>query len=642
MGTFLLDKEETINILVGKVLFEHKGDRLYADSARLNITKNIVHAYGNVKIEQTDGTTAYADMMYYNGNNKNVELTGNVELSSGADHLWSKKVLYNLTTQIGSYSNNGTLQTGNTIISSKSATYNAKTDYARFKGDVNVLDPAYEVVSADLGYNTVSRVVTFFGPSIINNDSSTLYTTKGTYDAAYEVAHFENRSSIQSGKQYMEADTLDYDRKIGHGIGKGNVFLIDSTQNATLYCELAIINELTKQMMATQEPYLRIIKDSSTMYFKADTFYSGLVRYLSLSQDSNQVLSAQDSLFRALDILQRDASYGKVLDSQLVDKLDSLQLLKEQRRATFDANQRDEVIDFRQPTSDTVIKPIITKDSMDFFIDTSSNAADISLTDSTVDKALFDSIYIPDSIQTLAQQDMDKDMYVDTDEILLPNNPVDTNDLRYFIGYRNVIVYSDSFQARCDSVFYSQKDSIMQMHYNPIVWSRNGQITGTIILAHVDSNNIKWVKIPQNGIIINQSTMANEVMFDQIQGNTIWAYFTNNEMDSILAKGSAQTIYYAKDESDAYVGVSEASSGDVKIIFEADSTNQRQIDKIIYYNSFEQKMTPMEQAKPSLIRLNRFAWRKTEKLPDLEAFFKAVYKDEEKLHKNHVQEALNK
>lgn len=628
MGTFLIEDNITLNILKGNVAFEHKGDKLYADSARLNISKNIVHAYGNVKIEQTDGTVIYADKMFYDGNTKNVELIGAVELHSGEDHLWSEKLDYNLKSQIGKYNNKGTLQTGNTVIESKSAVYNGKTHDARFKGDVNVLDPEYEVVSADLNYNTQTKLVSFFGPSIINNDSSTLFTTKGTYDSEKEIAIFKNRSSIQSDAQYMEADSMYYDRKTGWGFGTGNVILIDTSKKTTLYCTFSAINEQSKQALATGNPYAVMARDKDTTYITADTFFAEPTKNLiRIKQPQN----AQDSLLLELDMLTRKASTGELLDSNLVKSLDSLH----QEMPDIDTLNVEEIMDFRQG-EDTAVSMVDTTKLL--------NTDTIPILDTNLVSNIADTTIIAvDSSKTKGIKTISK--WEDEEDDWEEDNQEKKEEPRYFIAYRNVVVYNDSFQAKADSMSYIQDDSLMQFFYKPILWSRNAQVTGEIIKAFVDTNELRWVHVPKNGIIVNQSTTANEVMFDQIQGNEIWAYLKKNEMDSVLVFGNAQTIYFIQDEDDAFVGASEATSQDLKIIFYEDSSQKRSIKEIIYYAENTQKTTPMRETHPELLRLSRFVWRRTEKLNKLEDFFEFVYridKTEKPLLKEEIKDKLKK
>ena len=67
---------------------------------------------------------------------------------------------------------------------------------------------------------------TFFSPSIVVSDSSILNTSCGTYESKMGIAHFPCRSSILNKEQYIEADTLDYNKTSGFGKAIGNVIAI--------------------------------------------------------------------------------------------------------------------------------------------------------------------------------------------------------------------------------------------------------------------------------------------------------------------------------------------------------------------------------------------------------------------------------
>lgn len=634
-GTFYIEKDNTINVVVGSVIFEHKGEKLYADSARLNVTKNTLYAYKNVRITQTDGTTCYADYMFYNGNTDIVELRGRVQIISNNDNLWSDKIIYNMKTNIGYYDVGGVLQTGTTVISSQYAQYNGNTYDARFKGNVNVEDPEYIIVSSDLNYNTESKIAKFYGPSIVKSDSTILYTTDGYYDTYNEIAQFNKRSSIFTQKQYIEADTLDYDKSSGLGIGRGNVVLIDSLRKMNIYGQFATINETTGQALVVDNPFALMYEDHDTTWVIADTFFTEPIKNLELYFEKPENMSAQDSLIYTLDILRRskiEIDSISITDSTIDFTNDFLDFLN-----TPDTIDQDVSIDSIVDSSQ--IDPVrgfidtsqldVNKD-LDSILNPDSTVNPLSQMDSIVSNT--DSILsIPDSL-------MNKNLSVDSvmsshltlQDVLLSDSlstqeTVNEDDLRYLIAYRNVFIYNDSFQAKSDSLRYSQQDTLLIFYKNPVLWAQDQQVIGDVIEALVDSNQIRYIHIPKNGILIAQSTKKNEVMFDQIQANEIWAHFSNNKIDSVTGTGNAQTIYYATDESKRYIGVSEASSMHLMMVFENDSLNdKRQLSDIIYYTDYEQEMIPMSQANFSELKLSRFRWRAAEKMPSKEVFLELI------------------
>jgi hypothetical protein len=97
------------------------------------------------------------------------------------------------------------------------------------------------------------------------------------------------------------------------------------------------------------------------------------------------------------------------------------------------------------------------------------------------------------------------DLYGKTDSTIKKDtlqgvNVIDTKTKdstdRYFEAFRNVRVFSDSMQAVCDSMFYSFKDSVFRLYYEPVLWSNESQITGCRFLKIVLSQawwNLKYL-----------------------------------------------------------------------------------------------------------------------------------------------------
>lgn len=259
---------------IGDVQFQHGTDLLFCDTAILNQEKNNLEAFGNVKIVQANGTTILSDYLSYTGNIKKAYLRGNVALNSGDDNLWTEELDYNLNTKIGNYYQNGTLQSGSTTVSSTLGTYNTQTKEARFTDQVFVTDTAYNIESKDLGYNTESKMMRFFDTTIVTNESSVLRTSKGIYDSKNQIANFTVRSSILNEEQYIEGDTLDYNKVTGLGKAIGKVIILDTAQKSTLYCGKAFYNDKQKTLLAIGKPVLKRVDNNDSIFVRADTFYS--------------------------------------------------------------------------------------------------------------------------------------------------------------------------------------------------------------------------------------------------------------------------------------------------------------------------------------------------------------------------------
>lgn len=490
------------NKLVENVELKQGGTMMYCDSAYMYSETNNVEAFGNVVILQADGTRAMSDYLRYTGNTKMAFLQGNVSLTDGKDNLWATEVEYNLNTKTGVYSLGGTLQSDATTLTSNSGVYNIRSKDARFTEDVQVYDPEYTIVSDDMGYNTETKVTTFFGNSVVTSDSSVLTTHCGTYKSVEQIAHFPCRSSILTKEQYMEADSLYYNKAKGFSKARGDVIAIDTSQKLTLYCQTADMNEIKKTTLATVKPVMKKMNGEDSLFIRADTFFMGPV----------------------------------------IPIKDSIKIIK----TTGRGRKKKEV--------------------------------EVMIADTTA--------------------------------------VVDTLDLRFFIGYHGVKIFSDSMQGVCDSIVYSQQDSIMRMIYDPIVWSRRSQITGDTILLYTDSDKIKKIYVPENAFVASQSGPDKAELFDQIQGKTLTGFFVDNALSEVLVKPNAEAIHFAKDESDAYLGVNQASSARMRALFK-----DQDIEFIIFEQEFKHKLTPLTQADLPSLRLNRFSWQVDRRPKSLKEIF---------------------
>jgi lipopolysaccharide export system protein LptA len=542
--TFTFSKTDSaggLNKLIGDVVLQQGGTQMFCDSAYLDVQKNNVEAFGNVRIVQPGGTEVESDYLRYTGNTKMAYLRGAVALTDGATNLWSEVLTYDMGRKFGTYEDNGTLQSGETVLSSRRGNYNVKTKDARFVGNVIVNNPRYDVVSDDLGYNTEKKFVRFYGPSVVTNDQSELRTTGGTYDERREVAHFTTRSSIWSDDQYIEADTMDYNRGTGFGLARGEVYALDTAQGVTLWGRYAAYNEKLNTLMATIKPVLRRVSGTDTVYMAADTFFS------------------------APDIF-REKGKGKIekTDSMTVARTDS------EKRDTS-AVRRTSVKKAKTPVQKAPTAAIAQSDTL--------------------------SRRPPTMLAPMAPGIAPDD-----------STSADTAKARYFIGYHGVRVFSDSLQAICDSIRYTQRDSSLRLMRDPVAWSRAGQISGDTIVIISDSSEIKSLWVPNNALVVSRSGPEKANLFDQVQGRMLLGNFIGGELHEMIVWPSAESIYFATDDKGAYIGVDESQGERMRILFAND-----EISRIIIEQDPKHTMHPMRTPGITGLRLSRFVWREEER-----------------------------
>ncbi|HTO14175.1 MAG TPA: OstA-like protein [Edaphocola sp.] len=607
---------ETITKIVGNVKLRHGTDLLNCDSAILYQDSKVAEAYGNVSIEQADGTNALADYLKYTGRNKVIFMKGDVVLSDPQGKtLWSEEVEYNLNTKVGKYFKEGTLQNDETIISSKFGEYNLKTKDARFKGDVVVNDPEYNSTSEDISYNTQTEIVYFYADAIVQNESTTLFAKPGSiYNALKKEAIFKGRSNIIHGAQFIEGDEMKYNKVTGWAFAKGNVVAIDTAEKSTIFGGFLLYNEINEKMMVTDQPILRRIGEKDTIYFRGDTVFMEPLENLKMPN-----AGPIDTSKLKMDELVQAFTEGIVVDSTTIPfQSDAISPIINDSLSHSENKANTQHIRDSLKTEKYGEKEVQTKTTIKSI---DKNLKKISNGDSL---ALVKEEKISESDSMFLENILEIDSIENDSVIVSVEKPVvyedeKGNKKRYFILYHNVLIYSDSAQAKCDSMRYSQSDSLLVMSYNPVVWSRGSQVLGDTIYALLDSNKIFEVYVPKNAILIQKNGPEKAKMFDQVQGAMLHAFFNNNEIDSVLAFPEAETIYFSMDEDSAYIGASKASSEQLRMKFK-----ERKISKITYIKDFDQKLSPMASVNPESFRLSRFNWRENERPKSLEAFLKGA------------------
>jgi hypothetical protein len=155
------------------------------------------------------------------------------------------------------------------------------------------------------------------------------------------------------------------------------------------------------------------------------------------------------------------------------------------------------------------------------------------------------------------------------------------------------------------------------MMYDPIAWSHKSQITGDTILLMLDSSQMRSLYVPNNALVVSQSGPEKAKLFDQVQGKTLTAYFTNNAIDSMLVVPDAECIYFSKDEGGAYIGVDQSKSELMRSYFV-----DQNIKKIKFERDVHQVITPLDKADLPSMHLSRFKWLRDQRPESKEELFK--------------------
>jgi lipopolysaccharide export system protein LptA len=173
------------------------------------------------------------------------------------------------------------------------------------------------------------------------------------------------------------------------------------------------------------------------------------------------------------------------------------------------------------------------------------------------------------------------------------------NGYRLMRAYYGCRIFSDNMQAKCDSLSYSFKDSVIRLYTAPVIWSEENQLTSDSMAIFTKNRQTDRLELYNSAFI---SSQVDTIRFNQIKGRSLTGYFKNNEIYKIDIRGNGESIYYLLD-GDEIAGVDQTKCASIEVYLEDGKISE------IYQNQNPEGFTdPPEPAIPKELRLMGFSW----------------------------------
>lgn len=167
-------------------------------------------------------------------------------------------------------------------------------------------------------------------------------------------------------------------------------------------------------------------------------------------------------------------------------------------------------------------------------------------------------------------------------------------------AYRGVRFFKTDIQGLCDSLVYFTKDSVIQLHQKPVIWSEIHQLSANLIKLKQITNGADELHLTNNSFIISQQDSG---LFDQIKGKSMVAYIVNQKLNNIEVNGNGQTLYYAREEEEI-IGLNRAESSHISIRFV-----DGRIHEIAFQKQAEGELKPILGLLETDKKLKDFDWK---------------------------------
>jgi len=528
---------------------------IYADSAVI-FNEDRIYAYGNVVIQQGDSLEVFTDTLYYTRETDVAELFGEVALRQGTKQLWTKDLSYHLGERFGEYHQGGILVDKDLQMSSKRGTYYARDESIVFKDSVIVLHPKFNLAADSMTYLAAQSLVQFTGPTNIFTKQAKIYCESGFYNVETEMAEFNKNAQYVGEQKNATADTIRYLTNSGDVIMIGNVNVKD--QDKVITGSSLRYNEKTGETSIKGDPATFI--DSTRKGKGAEIFYN---------EKTNKMTTIGG---------------GQIEEGSTILSYENLNY----DEVTGDGKWEGHVV-LRDTISEFGVKADILvrsgKDESSFFFGNPG----------TSNRAMFYSVVDGDTL------------FIGADTLALLNQ-IDSTTMdtsRIIRAYHDVRLFKSDMQGRTDSLVFQGRDSVFNFFGRPVLWSDTTQFTADSIAMALLNKKIHTITLTHQALIVSELLT---IYYDQIKGKEIIAQFDSSKVKDMWVLGNAESIYYTKDDQEAFIGVNQTICSKMYFTF-----LRGQIQLLKYYGENTSSMIPMFEANHDQMRLEGFQWRPEER-----------------------------
>ena len=594
--------------IIGPARFLHNGTYLLCDTALWSVETKKIEAWGNVSILQEE-TVLTSDRLTYFIDMDLAEFRGSVVQLTDKDHntLRTRYLDYNTKDSVAVFQRGGAMRDKDgQIIESRTGTYDSKIKTFTFTDDVNMFTDSIFVKTRSLVYQSDLDLATFGLGTDVWKDENMLSANRGWYDRGREVFFFADQVHVMSEDQEGWSDTLYFYRNTSDVDMLGNAQVTDTTRNVFAIAGRIHYEDSLAKVTMTRKP--AVISETTEDDGSIDTLYLGAERLVYYTVKMCDV----DSLV-ALDAAKR-------IESMNVDPVGEYRkkAAEEAAKAAEEAAKNDP--NYRPagapqggkkpagppqggqqatpPQGGQQTGPQQGGRQAAGAIGRSVGAAPLSRGDV---KPASDSLSLAsDSLAVLSDS-------ISVADTMVVEEPKDTTKIGFLEAVRNVRVYKKSMQIVCDSLLYSDLDSLARLYVQPVIWQDiTRQYSADSISVMVKDGGMEKASLMANAFIHIQE---DDTHYDQIKGTEMLAFFDDQgALTRFDVLGGASALFYIE-ENGAFATVNKPESKMLSATF-----LDGNIQKIYYYDQAKNDAYPIVQLSGDEQRLKGFAWQ-SEKRP---------------------------
>jgi len=440
----------------------------------------------------------------------------------------------------------------NSVMFCDSALFNYSNSYFDAYGNIKIIKPTKE------------------------NDTVYLYGDTLHYSGKLKYAKVRNNVILEKDSLILYTDSLDYDLKqnLGYYFDSGTTINGEDTLRSVFGYYYADDNEFFfKKDVVITNPSFKMYSDTLKHNTKSKVSY--FIGPTDIVSDSNYIYCENGWYDHENDISQFNKNAYLKKKEQIL-KGDSLYYNRNSGIGRA----------YRNVTFEDTLQNVVLLGNYGLY----NERTDFSM---MTDSALFiqisegsDSMYMhADTLRSLK------------DSVL---NAGEYQAYRVIQAYNHVKTFKKDFQSKCDSLVYNLKDSVIEMHKDPVMWSDSNQLHADFIVIQTTNNEVSQVDLKNNAFIISQS---DSIRYDQIFGKNMIAYVEDRQLVQINVLKEGKSIYFIRDDDGRLIGVNFIECKDMEIFMK-----DNKVDRIWFFEQPKGKIHPPLSLDISETLLPNFKW----------------------------------
>lgn len=611
-----LVKAQSVNIITdadGKAFrkavdatFLHNGTLLICDTAYWRVDENIINAKGNVRLSQ-EGTELTSEKLDYYVNDNLAQFRGGiVQLRDKENNILRTHFLdYNTADSVAVFSKGASMKDKDgQIIESLDGTYSSKAKLFTFEKDVNMFTDSVFIKTQALDYHTDSQKAVFRTYIDFWKDDNMLTASSGWYERNDEIFFFTGDVHGTTDKQETWCDSLYFYRIPNNVLMKGSIQLQDSLHNTTAVSRYLFYEDSLSTVTLRKEAAVAIVTEDDlsqkdTLYFGADTLVYYTLRHCDIPKSE-----LANSTARISEIMTDPVGEYRKKAAEAAAKAQAEAL---EKAAGTRPGLKPDAASKKQPKApeDAVSAPAdnvaALKDSIGVAADSLGVAADSV-------KVALDSVNV--AVDSLGEPKDSLSVTADSAKVALDSLSVaadsvsvavDTTKYGFAFARGNVKIFRRDIQVRCDSMHYSDLDSIARFYKDPVIWNEeNRQYYSDSLAVLIKKGRVDRASLMSNAFVVTQE---DSLLYDQIKSAEIMAFFdSTSALKRFDALGGATAVFFLR-ENDRLATVNKVES---KML--SGNFVKGNIDRIYYYDSPKNDAYPVVQFPQQERYLKGFRW----------------------------------